>query len=167
MGEGSLSADDIDALLSGAGDIEPSAPSSGGGFDFLSPGNESPSSGGGGGPSVDDIMAALGPSSASVQSAPIAPRTVPRQQGGGSGNLNLLRDVTLTLSVEFGRTTMLIKDVLKLSEGNIVELDKNAGEDLDILVNGKVIGKGKIIIIDNYYGIRITEIVDESKRIHI
>ena len=166
MGEGSLSADDIDALLSG-GDTESSGSgsSSGDDFDFLNAGAMTPkASGGDGGPSVDDIMAALGPSSAPMTSAP--PKQAARSSSTGN-NLNLLRDVTLTLTVEFGRTTMLIKDVLKLSEGDVVELDKNVGEDLDILVNGKVIGKGKIIVIDNYYGVRITEIVDESKRIHI
>lgn len=171
MGEGSLSQDDIDALLSG------SEPGGGGGagdaladLDALVGGG----SGGGGfgmgagdsddGPSFADVAAALGPSSTPAPTA--KPQARSQSGGGGStANLNLLLDVTLSLTVELGRTQMYIKDVLQLSEGTIVELDKNVGEELDILANGKPIGRGKLIVIDDYYGIHITHILDPSERL--
>jgi flagellar motor switch protein FliN/FliY len=71
----------------------------------------------------------------------------------------------MSLTVELGRTNMLIRDVVQLSEGAVVELDKNVGEDLDLLANGKLIGRGKIIVIDDYYGIQITHIVDPMDRL--
>lgn len=162
MGEGSLSQEDIDALLGETGG------GGGGGGDTLADLDAlvagSPSSGGSDGPSFADIAAALGPTSA-PPSAPSKPAARPQSSGGTTANLNLLLDVTLTLTVELGRTQMYIKDVLQLSEGNIVELDKNAGEELDILANGKPIGRGKLIVIDDYYGIQITQILDPSRRL--
>jgi len=86
---------------------------------------------------------------------------------GSSSNLNLLMDVTMSLTVELGRTNMLIKDVLQLSEGAVVELDKMVGEDLDLLANGKLVGRGKIIIIDDYYGIQVTHIVNPMERLNL
>lgn len=74
-------------------------------------------------------------------------------------NLDLLQDIPLTVTVEIGRTKMLVKDVLKLAVGAVVELDKLAGEPVDILVNGKIIAKGEVIAVNENYGIRITEIV--------
>ncbi|MCX8000365.1 MAG: flagellar motor switch protein FliN, partial [Leptospiraceae bacterium] len=88
--------------------------------------------------------------------------------GGGvasSSNLNLLMDVTLSLTVELGRTNMLIKDVLQLSEGAVVELDKAANEDLDLLANGKLIGRGRLVAIDDYYGVLVTHIIDPMERL--
>ncbi|TGJ99302.1 flagellar motor switch protein FliN [Leptospira semungkisensis] len=172
MGEGSLSQDDIDALLTG------SSPGGGGGgsadfnlsgeLDSLlgDPGGGSSSSGGGGGgggaPSFADIAAALGPSAAP---APPKPSSRSSSVSSNTANLNLLLDVNIALTVELGRTNMYIKDVLGLNEGAVVELDNAVGEDLDILANGKLVGKGKLVILDDYYGIRITEIVDPSRRL--
>ncbi len=168
MGEGSLSQEDIDALLTGS---EPS--SGGGGFGdaladldaFTSSGAGAEDAGkvGAAGPSFADVAAALGPTTTPVS----GPKPQPKALVGASStaNLNLLLDVTLTLTVELGRTQMFIKDVLQLSEGTVVELDKNVGEELDILANGKPIGRGKLIVLDDYYGIQITHILDPSERL--
>ncbi|MGH2331825.1 flagellar motor switch phosphatase FliY [Thermoanaerobacter mathranii] len=80
-------------------------------------------------------------------------------------NLELILDVPLTITVELGRTKKLIKDILELSEGSIIELDKLAGEPVDILANGKYIAKGEVVVIDENFGVRIIDIVHQSKRI--
>jgi len=80
-------------------------------------------------------------------------------QANVESNLELLQDIPLTVTVEIGRSKMLVKDVLKLTVGSVVELDKLAGEPVDVLVNGKVIARGEVIAVNENYGIRITEIV--------
>ncbi|HHW56556.1 MAG TPA: flagellar motor switch phosphatase FliY [Clostridia bacterium] len=80
-------------------------------------------------------------------------------------NLDLILDVPLTITVELGKTKKLIKDILELSEGSILELDKLAGEPVDILANGKYIAKGEVVVIDENFGVRIVDIVHQSKRI--
>lgn len=167
MGEGSLSQEDIDALLGGfSGGAAPAGGGSGGGLDDLDALVGGGSGGGGGddGPSFADIAAALGPSSTPT---PAKNPAKSQSSGGGSNtaNLNLLLDVTLQLTIELGRTTMFIKDVLQLTEGTVVELDKNVGEELDILANGKLVGRGKLIVLDDYYGIQITQIVNPMERL--
>ncbi|MCB1190258.1 MAG: flagellar motor switch protein FliN [Leptospiraceae bacterium] len=83
----------------------------------------------------------------------------------GGGNLNLLMDVQMSLTVELGRTKMYIKDILGLGEGSIIELDKLAGEPVDLLVNGKLIAKGEVVVIDENFGVRVTDIVSPTDRI--
>jgi len=80
-------------------------------------------------------------------------------------NINLLMDVPLQVTVELGRTHKLIKDILEFAPGSIIELDKLAGELVDILVNGKIIAKGEVVIIDESFGVRVSEIVQPSKRL--
>ncbi len=75
--------------------------------------------------------------------------------------LELLQDVPLVVTAELGRTKMLVKDILKLTVGSVIELDKLAGEPVDILVNGKIIARGEVIAVNENFGIRITEIVKE------
>ncbi len=83
----------------------------------------------------------------------------------GQTNLNLLMDVQMSLTVELGRTKMYIKDILGLGEGSIIELDKLAGEPVDLLVNGKLIAKGEVVVIDENFGVRVTDIVSPTDRI--
>lgn len=73
--------------------------------------------------------------------------------------LALLRDVEVELTLEIGRRRMRIADVVKLGPGRTVELDKQAGEPLELLVNGRLIGRGEAVVVGDRYGIRITEIV--------
>jgi len=80
-------------------------------------------------------------------------------------NISLIMDVPLQVTVELGRTQRLIKDILEFSPGSIIELDKLAGEPVDILVNGKHIAKGEVVVIDESFGVRITDIADPSKRL--
>ncbi|MDR6552809.1 flagellar motor switch protein FliN/FliY [Paenibacillus qinlingensis] len=80
-------------------------------------------------------------------------------------NLNLLLDIPLKVTVELGRTNKVIKDILELSQGSIIELDKLAGEPVDILVNNKLIAKGEVVVIDENFGVRVTDIVNQWERI--
>jgi flagellar motor switch protein FliN/FliY len=102
--------------------------------------------------------------SVGVQSVQFSPLT----QGPHSevsGNIGLLMDVSMQLTVELGRTKMLIKDILGMGEGTIVELDKLAGEPVDLLVNGKLIAKGEVVVIDENFGVRVTDIISPMERI--
>jgi len=80
-------------------------------------------------------------------------------------NLNLLLDIPLKVTVELGRTQKQIKDILELSQGSIIELDKLAGEPVDILVNNKLIAKGEVVVIDENFGVRVTDIVSQWDRV--
>jgi flagellar motor switch protein FliN/FliY len=89
----------------------------------------------------------------------------PSNQENQSRRLELLLDVPLDLSVELGRTRMSIQDLLNLSPGSVVELDKIAGEPLDILVNDRLIARGEAVVVNDKFGVRITDIVSPSERI--
>jgi flagellar motor switch protein FliN/FliY len=80
------------------------------------------------------------------------------------GNITLLMDVYMEMTVELGRTKKLIKEILGMGEGTIIELDKLAGEPVDILVNHKLIAKGEVVVIDENFGVRVTEIVSPMDR---
>jgi len=80
-------------------------------------------------------------------------------------NISLIRDVPLKVTVELGRTVKKIQDVLDFGPGTIIELDKLVGEPLDILVNGQYVAKGEVVVIDENYGMRVTDIVKPEKRI--
>ena len=80
-------------------------------------------------------------------------------------NIGLLMDVPLQIAVELGRTTKKIREILEFGQGSIIELDKLAGEPVDILVNGKTIAKGEVVVIDESFGVRITDIIHPSKRL--
>ncbi|MDR2150636.1 MAG: flagellar motor switch protein FliN [Spirochaetaceae bacterium] len=96
----------------------------------------------------------------SVQFPNLTPRTIPQEQG----NIGLIVDVYMEMTVELGRTKKLIKEILGMGEGTIIELDKLAGEPVDILVNHKLIAKGEVVVIDENFGVRVTEIVSPSER---
>lgn len=89
----------------------------------------------------------------------------PQQMLPDDTNLNLLLDIPLRVTVELGRTQKVIKDILDLSQGSIIELDKLAGEPVDILVNNKLIAKGEVVVIDENFGVRVTDIINQWDRI--
>jgi flagellar motor switch protein FliN/FliY len=82
------------------------------------------------------------------------------------GNIGLIMDVFMEMTVELGRTRKLIKEILGMGEGTIIELDKLAGEPVDILVNHKLIAKGEVVVIDENFGVRVTEIVSPIERMN-
>ncbi|MEH6946365.1 flagellar motor switch phosphatase FliY [Bacillus sp. JJ634] len=80
-------------------------------------------------------------------------------------NLNMLMDIPLQVTVELGRTKQSVKDILELASGSIIELDKLAGEPVDILVNSRLIAKGEVVVIDENFGVRVTDIVSQNDRL--
>lgn len=81
------------------------------------------------------------------------------------GNIGLIMDVYMEMTVELGRTKKQIKEILGMGEGTIIELDKLAGEPVDILVNHKPIAKGEVVVIDENFGVRVTEILSPIERV--
>ncbi len=79
-------------------------------------------------------------------------------------NLDFILDIPLRVSVELGRTKILVRDLLQLGQGSVVELDALAGEPMDVLVNGYLIAQGEVVVVNDKFGIRLTDIVTPSER---
>jgi flagellar motor switch protein FliN/FliY len=94
------------------------------------------------------------------------PNLMPHAMAQEAGNISLIMDVFMEMTVELGRTKKLIKEILSMGEGTIIELDKLAGEPVDILVNHKLIAKGEVVVIDENFGVRVTEIVSPLERMN-
>nr|WP_290699558.1 flagellar motor switch protein FliN [Halomonas sp. UBA3074] len=101
-------------------------------------------------PASDDVFRPLSPDSGSSQAR----------------ELEMIMDIPVKLTVELGRTKLTIKQLLELAQGSVIELEGLAGEPMDILINGYLIAQGEVVVIEDKYGIRITEIVTPSERIH-
>ncbi|MFI4891056.1 MAG: flagellar motor switch protein FliN [Steroidobacterales bacterium] len=84
--------------------------------------------------------------------------------GGGELNLNLILDVSVTLSLEVGTVQMTVRDLLQLAPGAIVELNRLATEPLDVLVNGVRVARGELVVVDEKFGIRLTDVVSPAER---
>ncbi|RAT94474.1 flagellar motor switch phosphatase FliY [Brevibacillus sp. Leaf182] len=104
-------------------------------------------------------------SQANVVAAQFAPLGGAPMYTGDIQNLNLLHDIPLQVTVELGRTKKLIREILDLSAGSIIQLDKLAGEHVDILVNNKLIAKGEVVVIDENFGVRVTDIISQIDRV--
>jgi flagellar motor switch protein FliN/FliY len=89
----------------------------------------------------------------------------PGRNNPAHGNLDFILDIPMMLTVELGRSQMLINDLLKLGRGSVVELSKLAGEPLDILANQRLIARGEVVVVNEKYGIRITEIISPAERV--
>lgn len=83
----------------------------------------------------------------------------------GESDIDLIMDIPVQLSVELGRTRLTIKNILQLGQGSVVELDGLAGEPMDIFVNGYLIAQGEVVVVDDKYGIRLTDIITPSDRL--
>lgn len=88
------------------------------------------------------------------------------QSNAPSRDLEMIMDIPVKLTVELGRTKLTIKQLLELAQGSVIELEGLAGEPMDILINGYLIAQGEVVVIEDKYGIRITEIITPSERIH-
>jgi flagellar motor switch protein FliN/FliY len=100
-----------------------------------------------------------------VQSVQFPNLMSPSPTAQEQANIGLIMDVFMEMTVELGRTRKLIKEILSMGEGTIIELDKLAGEPVDILVNHKLIAKGEVVVIDENFGVRVTEIVSPNERL--
>jgi flagellar motor switch protein FliN len=103
-----------------------------------------------------------------VQTDTVAPASFQNfspTSGGGAGNdINMILDIPVQLTVELGRTRIPIKHILQLAQGSVVELDALAGEPMDVLVNGYLIAQGEVVVVNDKFGIRLTDIVTPSER---
>jgi flagellar motor switch protein FliN/FliY len=106
-----------------------------------------------------------GMGSANVQAVQF-PNLMSQATSQEQANISLIMDVYMEMTVELGRTKKLIKEILGMGEGTIIELDKLAGEPVDILVNHKLIAKGEVVVIDENFGVRVTEIVSPMERMN-
>lgn len=98
--------------------------------------------------------------------SPAAPAgTVGLSGSGVNDNLDLLLDIPLEITIELGRTKMLINDLLKLGQGSVIELPKAAGDTLDILANNRLVAKGDVVVVNKKYGIRLTEVISPVERV--
>jgi len=84
---------------------------------------------------------------------------------GSTNDINMVLDIPVQLSVELGRTKVPIKHILQLGQGSVVELDAMAGEPMDVLVNGYLIAQGEVVVVNDKFGIRLTDVVTPSERL--
>ncbi|NNF67594.1 MAG: flagellar motor switch protein FliN [Gammaproteobacteria bacterium] len=84
---------------------------------------------------------------------------------GKDVGLDLILDVPVTVTLELGRTTLTVRDLLQLNQGSVVEFDRRVGEPLDLLVNGTLLAHGELVVIDDGFGIRLTEVINPKQRL--
>ena len=99
-----------------------------------------------------------------AESEDTAERDVPKTDRAGIENLRVLENIEVQMTVEVGRAKITIRDLLRLNEGSVIELDRLAGDPLDILINGTMIAKGEVVMVGERFGIRFGEIVEPEKR---
>jgi flagellar motor switch protein FliN len=108
------------------------------------------------GPSAADIAAA---------EAMMAGQTLPPAPVSHEGKLDVILDVPVVLSLEVGRTRLPIRSLLQLNQGSVVELERAAGESLDVFVNGTLVAHGEVVVVNEKFGIRLTDVVSPAERI--
>lgn len=136
-----LSQEDIDALLASGGDDG----------------------------ELGTILGSPHPASFDSFDTQVGMQAVEGQGGGGGGgeeetNLEMLFDVELDVKIELGRTYMSINDILSLQRGSVVQLDKDAGAPVDILINGRLVAFGEVLVLNDYFCVRVTEILSDKER---
>ncbi len=124
---------------------------------------------------ADDWAAALAEQADAAPAAQAQPATdlfqqfagsaAPSSGAGSSNDLDMVMDIPVQLTVELGRTKIPIKHILQLAQGSVVELDGMAGEPMDVLVNGCLIAQGEVVVVNEKFGIRLTDIITPSERL--
>ncbi|MBI5827937.1 MAG: flagellar motor switch protein FliN [Deltaproteobacteria bacterium] len=89
-----------------------------------------------------------------------------QENGGMVANIGMILDIPVTVSVEIGRTKMVVRDLLQLGQGAVVELEKLAGDPMEILVNGKLVARGEAVVVNDKFGVKLTDIVSLTERIN-
>jgi len=87
------------------------------------------------------------------------------ESAGGTVNMDSILDVPVTISMEIGRTRINIRNLLQLNQGSVVELDRLAGEPMDVLVNGTLIAQGEVVVVNEKFGLRLTDIISPTERV--
>ena len=115
-----------------------------------------------------EMMEAMAQEAATKSESPVqtvAPPAMTETNGTQDSNLDRILDIPLMLSAQLGNTRMLIKDLLQLGPGSIVELDKLAGEPLEVLVNERLVARGEVVMVNEKFGIRLTDVISPSERV--
>jgi len=99
------------------------------------------------------------------QGSPMASNTTAPAMDDQDINLDVILDVPITISVEIGRTQVPIRDLLRYSQGSVIELDRLVSEPLDVLVNNTLIAHGEVVVVDDQFGIRLTDVISPSERV--
>ncbi|MGE5490852.1 MAG: flagellar motor switch protein FliN [Actinomycetota bacterium] len=114
---------------------------------------------------AEQVAADATPAASAAQPANIFPSFGGAGTGGGMMNeLDMILDIPVNITVELGRTKITIKNLLQLAHGSVVELDAMAGEPMDVLVNGTLIAQGEVVVVNDKFGIRLTDIITPSER---
>lgn len=115
---------------------------------------------------ADDWVAALSESAEAV-SAPLEDleETAPAFNEDERRKLDTILDIPVTISMEVGRSHISIRNLLQLNQGSVVELDRIAGESLDVMVNGTLIAHGEVVVVNDKFGIRLTDVISQTERI--
>ncbi len=116
----------------------------------------------------DDILADAGAAAAptpDVQAAPLDTLEDDSVPAGEEVNLDVILDIPVTIAMEIGRTTISIRNLLQLNQGSVVELDRLAGEPMDVLVNGTLVAHGEVVVVNDKFGIRLTDVISASERL--
>ncbi|MDT8309876.1 MAG: flagellar motor switch protein FliN [Methylophaga sp.] len=122
-------------------------------------------------PSADDDWASAMAEQADAEAPKSDAKTAPMTKLDDSGvprsdvNLDMVLDIPVTISMEIGRTRISIRNLLQLSQGSVVELDRLAGEPMDVLVNDTLIAHGEVVVVNDKFGIRLTDVISPAERI--
>ena len=166
LGGGMLSQQELDSLLAAAS-AETTADGDGGWTEdslvevYPPMGGAAPPSGG---EAIESPSAVASPAATMDLPSFDAPPAGASAIGSEMGGYSRVRDIPLEVTVELGRTRLLIRDILDLGAGSIIELDKIAGEPVDLFANGLLVARGEVVVIDDNFGVRVTEIITAAER---
>lgn len=110
------------------------------------------------------------PSPAPAPSPPLTPASFPSLDGGGGAvpapkNLDFILDIPMQVTVQVGSTKMVIRELLQLGQGSVIELEKLAGEPMEVLVNNKLVARGEVVVVNEKFGIRLTDVISAAERV--
>ncbi len=116
---------------------------------------------------IDNLLADARPATprAPIEAFDTPPRTTDGPNGMEGPNLEVILDIPVTISMEVGNTSINIRNLLQLNQGSVIELDRLAGEPLDVLVNGTLIAHGEVVVVNEKFGIRLTDVISPTERI--
>jgi flagellar motor switch protein FliN/FliY len=125
--------------------------------------------------SADDWSAAMAEQESSTRKSAVTsgaaaqarafPELSPESAGAAAGRLDMIMDIPVQLTVELGRTKIAIRNLLQLAQGSVIELDRLAGEPMDVLVNGCLIAQGEVVVVNDKFGIRLTDVIAPDERL--
>ncbi len=161
-----ISQDDVDSLMGGGGAAIPD------GVDATAGGDSDAAAGDSDADAMDAWGAALDEQAEAEETDVVAAETVAfdnlnssSENFQGEVNLDMVLDIPVTMAMELGRTHISIRNLLQLNQGSVVELDRMAGEPMDVRVNGTLIARGEVVVVNDKFGIRLTDVISAAERI--